>query len=84
MGFTTFFSDFSGAESVIFTLYNTHKHSLTSLSKNLNSLEMLINSHLLTVDTRLIGQKTIEAYLLFACIIHAYYCKMSPNLLDMK
>lgn len=60
MGFTTFFSDFSGAESVIFTLYNTHKHSLTPLSKNLNSLKMLINSHLLTVDTRLIGQPKIR------------------------
>lgn len=61
MGFTTFFSDFSGAESVIFTLYNTHKHSLTSLSQILNDLEMLTNSHLLTADTHLIGQKTIEA-----------------------
>ena len=84
MGFTTFFSDFSGAKSAFFTIYNTDKYSLTPLSKILNSLEMLINSHLLTAYTRLIGQKTLEAYLLFACIIHAYYCKMSPNLLDMR
>lgn len=61
MGFATLFSDFSGAKSTFFTIYNTGKHSLTPLSKNLNSLEMLIDSHLLTADTRLIGQKTIEA-----------------------
>lgn len=61
MGFTTFFSDFSGARNAFFTIYNTDKYSLTPLSKNLNSLEMLINSHLLTAYTRLIGQKTIEA-----------------------
>lgn len=61
MGFTTFFSDFSGAKSTFFTIYNTDKYSLTSLSKNLNSLEMLINSHLLTANVRLIGQKAIEA-----------------------
>lgn len=61
MGFTTLFSDFSGVKSAFFTIYNTDKHSLTPLSKNLNSLEMLINSHLLTADTRLISQKTIEA-----------------------
>lgn len=56
MGFATLFSDFSGAKSAFFTIYNTDKHSLTPLSKKLNSLEMLINSHLLTADTRLIGQ----------------------------
>lgn len=56
MGFTTLFVDFSGAKSAFFTIYNTDKYSLTPLSKNLNSLEMLINSHLLTADTRLIGQ----------------------------
>lgn len=61
MGFTTLFSDFSGAKSASFTIYNTDKYSLTSLSKNLNSLEMLINSHLLTANVRLIGQKAIEA-----------------------
>ena len=61
MGFATFFSDFSGAKSTFFTLYNTDKYSLTPLSKILNSLEMLINLHLLTADIRLIGQKTIEA-----------------------
>ena len=61
MGFTTLFSDFSGVKSAFFTIYNTNKYLLTPLSKNLNSLEMLINLHLLTVDTRLIGQKTIEA-----------------------
>lgn len=61
MGFTTLFSDFSGAKSTFFTIYNTDKYSLTSLSKNLNSLEMLINSHLLTANVRLIGQKAIEA-----------------------
>lgn len=61
MGFTTLFSDFSGAKSAFFTIHNTYKYSLTPLSKNLNSLGMLINSHLLTADTRLIGQKTIEA-----------------------
>lgn len=57
MGFTTLFVDFSGAKSAFFTIYNTDKYSLTPLSKNLNSLEMLINSHLLTADTHLIGQK---------------------------
>lgn len=61
MGFTTFFSDFSGARSAFFTIYNTDKYSLTPLSKNLNRLKMLTNSHLLTADTNLIGQKTIEA-----------------------
>lgn len=61
MGFTTLFVDFSGAKSEFFTTYNTDKYSLTPLSKILKSLEMLINLHLLTADTRLISQKTIEA-----------------------
>lgn len=61
MGFTTLFSDFSGAKSTFFTIYNTDKHSLTPLLQILNGLEMLTNSHLLTADTHLIGQKTIEA-----------------------
>lgn len=61
MGFATLFSDFSGAKSAFFTIHNTCKYSLTPLSKNMNSLGMLINSHLLTADTHLIGQKTIEA-----------------------
>lgn len=61
MGFATLFSDFSGAKSAFFTIYNTDKYSLTPLLQILNGLEMLTNSHLLTADTHLIGQKTIEA-----------------------
>ena len=36
---------------------NSNKHSLTPLLQILNDLEMLINSHLLTANARLISKK---------------------------